>query len=273
MRFAEAAVAALLSAALAMAAPAHAGAEAVRADLLERLKLQMPDVGVASFGLGAAAFDPSLQGAEDAAAAGIVAAGRRIWQKRFRNGKSLGSCFPNGGRRIAATYPQYDARLKKVVTLETAINQCLLLNKEAPFDPSDAQAMGAVLAWLRSQSDGQKIAVRVSGSAAEERFDAGRSLFFMRSGQQNFACASCHLQAAGRIYANSALPPVVGLAAQWPVIRDGQVVTITGRIRECLARMGAAPVNFSAEDFAHLEYFLAYLANGYPLKANAIRRN
>lgn len=273
MRSAEVAFATLFAVALSTASPAHAGAEAVRQDLLARLKLQAPEVPVADYGFGAAAFDLSLRGASDDATAAIVAAGQRLWQKKFRNGKSLGSCFPNGGRRIAGTYPQFDARLKKVVTLEIAINQCLLLNKEAPFDPADAQAMGATLAWLRSQSDGQKIAVRVASPPAEEKFEAGRALFFMRTGQQNLACASCHLSSAGRVYGNAAIPPAVGLAAQWPAIRGGQPVTINGRIRECLSRMGAATVTFGAEDFANLEFFLAYLSNGYPIKANVSRRD
>jgi hypothetical protein len=50
-------------------------------------------------------------------------------------------------------------------------------------------------------------------------------------------------------------------------------VAINGRMRECLARMGAAPVNFSADDLANIEYFLAYLSNGYPLLANVKRRD
>ena len=272
MRFADVASAALVALALSFASPAQAGAEAVRQELLARLKMQAPELPAADYGLGASAFDPSLQGAGDGVAA-IVEAGKRLWQAKFRNGKSLGTCFPNGGRRIAGTYPQYDARLKRVVTLETAINQCLLLNKEAPFDPSDARTMGATLAWLRAQSDGQKIAVRVASPAAEERFESGRSLFAMRTGQQNLACASCHLKSAGRVYANAAIPPVVGLAAQWPAIKEGQPVAITGRMRECMARMGTAPVNFSADDFANMEYFLGYLSNGYPLRANVNRRD
>jgi sulfur-oxidizing protein SoxA len=271
MRSAESLAAGLLAFALCAAGPSHAGAEAVREDAIARLRLQIPEVPVANYGLGAAAFDLVPEGAADGAATAIVEEGQRLWQKKFRNGKSLGSCFPNGGRRIAGTFPQFDARLKKVVTLETAINQCLLLNKEPPFDPADARTMGAALAWLRAQSDGMKIAVRVASPAAEQRFESGRELFFMRTGQQNFACASCHLKSAGRVYGNSAILPAVGLAAQWPAIRGGQPVTITGRIRDCLARMGAAPVNFSAEDFAHIEFFLAYLSNGYTVKANVSR--
>jgi sulfur-oxidizing protein SoxA len=133
--------------------------------------------------------------------------------------------------------------------------------------------MGAALAWARSQANGRKIAVRVASPAAEERFEAGRGLFFMRTGQQNLACASCHLLSAGRLYEGVAIPPAAGLAAPWPAIRGNQPVSINGRMRECLARMLAAPVNFSADDLANIEYFLGYLANGYALIANVRRRD
>jgi sulfur-oxidizing protein SoxA len=273
MRCAELAALLALCTLAAAPVPAQADAALVRQELLARLKKQMPDLPVADYGLGAAAFDRSLAAGEDDAATTIVATGRELWRKRFRNGKSLASCFPNGGKGVAANYPQFDARLKKIVTLETAVNQCLILNKEAPFDPSDARTMGATLAWVRSQAAGRKIAVRVASPAAEERFDAGRALFFMRTGRQNLACASCHVQGAGRVYEGTAIPPAVGLGAPWPAIRGTAPVAINGRMRECLARMGAAPVNFSADDLANVEYFLAYLANGYALLANVTRRD
>ena len=38
-----------------------------------------------------------------------------------------------------------------------------------------------------------------------------------------------------------------------------------------LALMGAAPFAAGADELNHLEYFLAYLSNGLPLKANAGR--
>jgi L-cysteine S-thiosulfotransferase len=37
--------------------------------------------------------------------------------------------------------------------------------------------------------------------------------------------------------------------------------------------MGAAPFAPGSEELNHLEYFLAYLSNGLPLKANAWRAN
>src|SRR4051812_22745561 len=100
----------------------HATPESVKADLVQRLQAQWPQVPLADVALGAAAFDSALraeveaQGAEGTAAA---AAGKARWDRRFKDGRSLANCFPNGGRRVAGTYPLFDPKLKRVITFET----------------------------------------------------------------------------------------------------------------------------------------------------------
>jgi sulfur-oxidizing protein SoxA len=243
------------AAALACAPPAFAAADAVKAELAARLRQALAET---------APTEPSP------AAAAVVESGRKLWTRKFRNGKTLAACFPNGGRRVAAAYPQYDPRLKRVVTLAMAVNQCLKANGEAIYEIGDSETMGVVMAYLRSMSDGQKMTVRVT-AAAEERFEEGRRLYFTRQGQRNFACASCHVQSAGKRYDDARLSPAIGQATHWPVIRDGRPVTMQMRIRECLELMGAAPFAFGSDELNHLEYFLGYLSNGLALKANAAR--
>jgi sulfur-oxidizing protein SoxA len=275
MRFPEALRRALAAAALALPVLALAAAEDVRTELAARLQAALPGVAPAEYALGAAAFDPELrarveENANAANASGVLEEGRRIWQRKFKDGRTLAGCFPNGGRRIAGAYPQYDARLKRVVTLETAINQCLKSHKESLLDVDDAKTMGAVTAYVRSLSDGQKIAVRVP-AAAEDRFQEGRRLYFTRMGQQNYACASCHVQGAGKRFAELTLSPPTGQAAHATVIRNGLAIGLQARIRECLERMGAAPFAAGSEELNNVEYFLSYLSNGLPLKANPWR--
>lgn len=266
-----------LALALALASPvgALAAAEQVRGEIAARLQRDLPALGPGDYALGSAAFDPELrarveENADVATSSGVLAAGKAIWNRKFKNGRTIAGCFPNGGRRIAGAYPQYDSRLKRVVTLETAINQCLKTHNERLLDVDDPQTMGALSAYARSLSDKQKVAVRVP-AAAEERFEQGRRLYFTRMGQQNFACASCHLQGAGKHYAGMALSPPIGQATHGTFIRDSQALTLQARIRECLERMGAAPFAGGSDELNHLEYFLAYLSNGLALKANPWR--
>ena len=273
MRFPSVALAASI-ALLSLVAPALAAPpDAIKADVAARLQAQIPGHSPADYALGAAAFDAELRAKNEAAASAapaVIESGKKIWTRKFANGKTLGSCFPNGGRRVAAAYPQYDARLKRVVTLEMAVNQCLKANGEAIHELADAETMGAITAYLRSLSDGLKMNVRVP-AAAEDKLEEGRRLYFTRMGQRNFACASCHVQSAGKRYADSPLSPAIGQATHWPVVRDGKAITLQARIRECLETMGVAPFPAGSDELNNVEYFLAYLSNGLPLKANVGR--
>jgi sulfur-oxidizing protein SoxA len=204
-------------------------------------------------------------------AAEAIEEGRRLWLRKFGKNRSLAGCFPNGGRRIAAAYPQYDPRLKRVVTLETAINQCLKSHGQPMLDAGDPDTMGAVLAYLRSLSEGQTIAIRVQGAEAKARLDEGRRLYFTRMGQQSFACATCHVRSAGRHFGGSVLPASAGSAVYWPYFRGGKAETLQVRVRTCLDRMGAAAYPAGSDELASIEYYLASLANGVRLRPNSPR--
>jgi L-cysteine S-thiosulfotransferase len=202
--------------------------------------------------------------------AAVVEAGRKLWTAKFRNGRTLGSCFPNGGRRIAATYPLYDTRIKAIVTLEMAINQCRKTHNEPLFDATDPATMGAAVAYVRSLANGQKIAVRVP-PAAQPKLEQGKRLYATRMGQRNYACASCHVQGAGKHFEDAVLSAAASQAPGWPVIRNASAITAQARMRECLERMGAAPFAAGSEELNQLEYYVTWLANGKPVKANAWR--
>ncbi|QJR14579.1 sulfur oxidation c-type cytochrome SoxA [Usitatibacter palustris] len=253
---------------------AAANPEVTRTAITERFQRDFPALSPADYALGAAAFDAELRAqveanAGAAQAAGVVEAGKKVALRKFKNGRTIAGCFPNGGKRIAATYPQYDSRLKRIVTLETAVNQCLKTHNEPLLDPADTE-MATLTAYLRSLSDQQKIAVRIP-TAANEKFEEGRRLYFTRLGQRNYACATCHVQGAGKRYDDLPLSPALGQATHWPIYRDAKPVTLQARIRECLERMGAAPFAAGSDELNHIELFLTYLSNGMPLRANAWR--
>lgn len=267
-------------AALAVLAFGAAGALAspadVKADIEARLHAQLPSLASRDYELGSAAFDDELRVEEDAhaeAAKAAIAKGAALWKRRFKDGRSLASCFPNGGRRVAIAYPQYHPRLKLVFTLEMAINQCLKTHHEPLLDYTDPE-MAAISAYLRSLSNGYRISVRVP-AAAQAHFEQGRRLYFSRLGQRNFACASCHVVGAGKRYAQVPLSPAIGQAARWPFVRGTEssieIFTLQMQVRACLERMGAAPFAAGSEELNDLEYFLTYLSNGLPVKANAWR--
>jgi sulfur-oxidizing protein SoxA len=203
--------------------------------------------------------------------ADILAIGKKRWEQKFADGKSLANCFPNGGKRIASTYPQFDLGGKQVVTFEGAINRCLQLHREPMIDPARAdqyaELMGPLSAYARSLSDGQKLGVRVANSGALDRYEAGRRLFHQRIGQQDFACASCHVQHAGSTYGEVGLAPAVGQAATWPRVEaGGRVRTLQAQFQRCMARSGAVPFEIASDELNNLELYLSYLSNGLVLR-------
>src|SRR5260221_9147355 len=118
-------------AALAFAFTATAGLaapEQVRGQIASRLQARLPDFATQDYAMGAGAVDAELRARieENAAAGGaVLAAGRKLWAAKFKDGRTLAGCFPNGGGRVPGLYPQYDARLKRILTVQKAVAHAL----------------------------------------------------------------------------------------------------------------------------------------------------
>lgn len=262
--------------------------------MIQALQKRLPGTRPEDWVIGSAAFEPGvtaipLSAANATNTADILSIGKKRWDQKFKNGKTFSNCFPNGGKRIAGTYPQFEPSTKQVITIETALNRCLQLHGETTIAPANVSEMGPLAAYARSLSEGQSLNIRVLGQGARDRFDAGRRLFNARIGQQNFACASCHVQHAGGVYgANSAteataknpaavagggLAPAVGQAVSWPRVEPGGGIrSLHAQFQRCFRRSGAEPFLEGSDEFNNLEYYLAYLSNGLPLRSLATTR-
>src|SRR5207237_5733567 len=60
-------------------------------------------------------------------------AGKEMFAKPFKNGKSYDDCFPNQGIGIRQNYLYFDEKEGKVVTLEPTLNRCREANEEVTF--------------------------------------------------------------------------------------------------------------------------------------------
>ena len=205
--------------------------------------------------------------------ADILAIGKKAWDRKFKNGKSFANCFPNAGKRVAATYPQFDPKARQVVTTEMAINRCLTLHGESEMEMSNAALMGPLVAYFKSLSDGQKLNVRVGSAQAREKFDSGRALFQRRIGQQDVACASCHVLNAGKTYGAQGLSAAVGQAVTWPRVQPGgSVLGLQAQFQRCMQRSGAEPFLLGSEELNNLEYYHAFISSGLSMRALAVQR-
>ena len=263
-----------------------------RQALIQALQKRLPGTQPGDWALGADALAPVAGGnvqaipfnAENATnTADVLAIGRKLWDHKFKDGKSLAQCFPNGGKRVAATYPQYDGKTKLAITLEMAINRCLQLHREPEIEIHNMPVMGPLSAYARSLSDGQLLALRVGVPVAREKLDSGKSLFIRRIGQQNFACASCHVLQAGSTLgagekggqrtSSTILSPAIGQATTWPRLEPGGTVrTLQMQYQQCMKKSGAEPFDLGSEELNNLEYYHTFLSNGLPIRVLAVQR-
>ncbi len=247
-----------------------------RSYLVSVLQKKFPAIAPDDWSFGSTAFTPGLAvvplgGANATNVNDILAIGKKAWDRKFRNGKSLASCFPNGGQRVAVNYPQVDAKTGVLTTLEDAINACLALHSEPPLKLGDSLTMGAISAYLRSLSAGQKQNVRVGNGAALDQYLAGRTWYARRIGEADLACASCHVLQAGQTRAESGktvgLSAAVGQPLAWPRVEPGgQVKLLHQQFQRCMERVGAVPFELGSAEFKQIEYFLSAVSNGLTIR-------
>jgi sulfur-oxidizing protein SoxA len=257
---------------------ANADPEADRMKVVNFLEHKYPDIKFDDYVYGALAFDPDAKSQYDSIMdfppfLDVIDQGKKMWETPFKSGKTYADCLPNGGKMIAGNYPMYDEKLGKVVTLEDVLNDCRVQNGEKPYSYSDMKTMGVLDAYVRTLSDGMKMNIKVDGPGAVKAFDDGKKTYYTRTGQLNFSCASCHLENAGNRLRSELLSPSLGHAVHWPVFRGGdKLVTFQNRFVGCFKQVRQVPDKEGSTRFNNLEYFLSYMSNGLPLKADVFRK-
>lgn len=257
---------------------AHASPEQDRQNLIQHFKKEYPKIKFDEYIYGALAFDKDAMDQYESIMEfppfdSVVEQGRKMWETPFKNGQTYASCLPNGGKNIAGNYPMFDDKLGKVVTFEMAINDCRVKNGEQPYSQSDMKTMGVLTAYARTLSDGMLMNVKVESPAAQQAYEAGKHMFYKRSGQLNFACATCHINNAGKHLRSEVLSPILGQATHWPVFRGGEnLVTLQNRYVGCQKMVRAVPHKEGSTEYNDLEYFHSYISNGLPLKASVFRK-
>jgi sulfur-oxidizing protein SoxA len=260
------------------AATAHATPEGDRHELAKYYISKYPNIKIEDYVYGALAFDPDSKSQYDAIMEfppfeSDVEKGRKMWETPFKNGKTYASCLPNGGNQIAGNYPMFDEAKGKVVTLQDVINDCRTANGEEAYKVSDMKTMGILTSYMRTLSNGMIMNIKVESPKAVAAYEAGKKIFFSRSGQLNFACASCHVQNAGNRLRSEVISPAIGHAVHWPVFRGGDnLVTLQQRYDGCFKQVRAVPPPQGGTDMNNLEYFHSSLSNGLPMKASVFRK-
>jgi sulfur-oxidizing protein SoxA len=200
-------------------------------------------------------------------------AGKEMFTKPFKNGKTYADCFPDGGIGIRQNYPYFDGKEGKVVTLELALNRCREANGEAPISYVKDD-MAALTAYMASTSRGKPFDIKIPDDPrALQAFEDGKQYFYTRRGQLNFSCASCHVQNPGQRIRAEILAPALGILNAMPIYRSewGSMGTISRRFVTCNIQTRGVPLEPQSDEYRNLEYYLSYVSNGLPISGPGAR--
>ena len=202
-----------------------------------------------------------------------LAAGKEMFEKPFKNGKSFADCFPHKGIGIRQNYPYFDQKQGKVVTLELAVNQCLESNGEKPLSYTKDE-MASVTAYMAFTSRGKPFNIKIpKDPRALAAYENGKRYFYTRRGQLNFSCATCHVQTPGNHIRAEVLAPALGILNAMPIYRSawGGMGTTSRRFTTCNSQVRAVPLTPQDDEYRDLEYYLSYVSNGLPISGPGAR--
>lgn len=255
----------------------NADPEADRIAFVKFFEERFPDVEIAAHKDGAYALNEAKREQwlemEDFPPYEIaVDDGEVLFTTAFANGKGYADCFDNSGIGVKQHFPYFNIDTNQVITLELAINNCRQANGEQVLDYLGDE-MGYVSAYMAFTSRGNKFDIKVPAEGLDA-YEQGKRFFYERRGQLDFACSSCHLDAAGGQLRAEILSASIGHTTHWPTYRFKweQVGGLHKRFAECNVQVRAVAMAQQSEIYRNLEYFLTYMNNGMELNGPATRK-
>ncbi len=197
-----------------------------------------------------------------------VAAGEKLFNTPFANGKTYAECLKGGGIGTRTMYPYFDKDRGEVVTLEGEINRCRTENGEKPYKWKKGK-IAQLTGYIAYTSRGEKFNIQVPNDPrALAMYERGKKHFYMKRGQLNMACADCHQYNAGKLIRSELLSPALGNLSHFPVYRKkwNSLGTPHRRFGGCNKQVRAKPFKAQSDEYKALEYFLTVMMQG--LEAN-----
>jgi len=225
-----------------------------------------------------------LEKSFDAMAA--VDEGKETFHRKNAKGESCASCHGTDGEKLRGAYaklPKYNQSAGRVVSGPTQIRICAEERLGQPWKENTRQnsVLDMYVAWL---SDGATVDIDVtSASPLKESYERGKDLYFKRTGQFHFACASCHTGTTTSLYIRGQRPSTpFGDAAHYPIWHFGfalpgddtaSIFTMQHQIKSCqtLSRMHQGTEG--SISMTDIEVFLKALANGYKMSIPTVEYN
>lgn len=194
-------------------------------------------------------------------------------KKAGKADKSCASCHGNvevSMKEAGARYPVYYPPLKRLINLEQRINLCRTNFQKAERLEYETRELLALTAFVRHQSKGVPVRVKVDG-AAKPFFEKGKAFYYQRRGQLDMACNHCHEGNYGKMIRSNLLSQ--GQANGFPTYRlkwQG-LGSLHRRFRGCNKQVRAKPYAFGSENYVNLELYLNWRGGGLEVETPAVR--
>ncbi len=205
-----------------------------------------------------------------------VERGEEIWNTvDGAAGKSCASCHNDASESMAgvgAHYPKWNAKANKPYNLELQINDCRSEKMQAEpykFDDADQKAL---VTYIKYQSLGKPVDIDLTEGDMKKWWEMGKERYYLRTGQLNMSCATCHEDHNGQFIRADHLSE--GNVNGFPTYRlkQAHMVSLHNRFRGCIRDTRASyPAAFSDELMA-LEVYVTWRGEGLSVETPAVRQ-
>ena len=205
-----------------------------------------------------------------------VEEGEEIWNTvEGSEGKSCASCHGDAAesmKNVGANYPKWDADSGRPINIELQINKCRVENMGAEPYKFDKDGQKPLTAYIKRQSLGTPVSVDLSEGEMQSWWDRGKELYYTRTGQLNFSCASCHEQNNGKYIRADHLSQ--GQANGFPTYRlkQADLVSIHNRFRGCIRDTRAEYPEAFSDELMALEVYVTWRGSGLSVETPAVRQ-
>ncbi|WP_236626211.1 sulfur oxidation c-type cytochrome SoxA [Actibacterium mucosum] len=210
-------------------------------------------------------FDnPGMLGVENALAAWDTEEGSE--------GKSCASCHgaAESLAGIRAVYPKWNEAKGMVTTLEMEVNNCRETRMGAEKWKYTGGDMTDMVALISSVSRGMPVNVAIDGPA-QSTWEAGKELYYTRTGQLELSCANCHEDSYGLMIRADHLSQ--GQINGFPTYRlkNTKLNSVHARFKGCVRDTRAETFAPGSPEFIALELYVASRGNGLSVEGPSVR--
>ena len=190
-------------------------------------------------------------------------------------GKSCATCHNDASetmKGVGAHFPKWDAKAKKPIDIELQINNCRVNNMKAKPYKFDDQDQKDLTAFIKHQSLGMPVEIDLKAGDMMDWWNKGKERYYLRTGQLNLSCATCHEANNGKYIRADHLSQ--GNTNGFPTYRlkQGNLVSLQNRFRGCIRDTRAEMPKAFSDELMALEVYTAWRGENLSVETPAVRQ-